>query len=278
MKRIILPLFLILLFIAFLFACVSMGTSLQGKNYFVGKSESALTKYFGYNGEEYDGEGVYDKILYFTNLVVTVYMDKTTVTTYKTTTNQNVFSLNYSEHNDGCLVLFENGHYHYRPRTAVTTPEHRNDNAFVRGEFNRFNNEIKRLNAVSSDNQQATLNITPIGSWYFVYRVSQEYYVFNYGISNNDGIPTSETAVIYHCNMWRVNVVADNRSSTETHIAYFYDDLSQQFYNENGNAISQEQANSNEDFYARQGFTTRTQSEGLSVLAYIKNGKVVKVE
>ena len=122
-------------------------------------------------------------------------------TTSKSTTNQNIYSLNYSEHNDGCLVNSVN--YHYRLINATTmTYEHRNDNTFVRAEINRFNSEIKRLNAVRSDNQQTALNSTPIGSWYFVYRINQEY-----GHSNYSGLP-SETYVLYHCNIWRVNVVA----------------------------------------------------------------------
>jgi hypothetical protein len=148
----------------------------------------------------------------------------------------------------------------------------------VRTEINRFNSEIKRLNAVQSNDQQAALNSTPIGSWYFVYRVNQEYGQYNYPSSVDEGIPRSETFAIYHCNIWRVNVLADNRSTTETHIAYTYNDRLQQFYSGNGSAISEEQANTNESSYVRQGFTARTQSEGISVLAYIKDGKVSKVE
>jgi len=137
--------------------------------------------------------------------------------TRKTTTSQNVYSLNYSEHYDGCLVL--SGNYHYRTGTysagyggvlnTISPPEHRNDNAVVRAEINRFNNEIKRLNAVPDNNQQAAFNSTPIGSWYFVYRVDQEYGRRNYFSTVNEGIPSSETIVIYHCNIWRINVVAD---------------------------------------------------------------------
>ena len=139
-------------------------------------------------------------------------------TTHKTTTNQNVYSFNYSEHNDGCLVRYESGYYHYRPGTYTTgyggvknqisPPEHRNDNAFVRAEINRFNSEITRLDAVPSDNQQEAFNNTPIGSWYFVYRVTQEYESRNYSFGVDEGIPLRETFVVYHCNIWKMNVVA----------------------------------------------------------------------
>jgi len=135
----------------------------------------------------------------------------------KRTETRIVYSLAYSEHNDGCLV--RSGHYHYKVgiytgsiRTGgfeqISPPEHRNDNAFVKAEINRFNREIERLNAVPYDDQQIAFNSTPIGSWYFVYRVNQEYGTKHYS-SINKGIPRSETFVIYHCVIWRVDVVAD---------------------------------------------------------------------
>jgi hypothetical protein len=134
----------------------------------------------------------------------------------KTTTSQNVYSFTYIEFNDGCLVL--SGNYHYRMgsygaglggvRVYSRLPEHRNDNSVVRAEINIFNNEIKRLNAVTEDNQQALFNKTPIGSWYFVYRVSQRYDHRNYTIDLDAGIPTSETCVIYTLNVWRIDVVS----------------------------------------------------------------------
>jgi len=139
----------------------------------------------------------------------------------KRTVSKNVYSLNYSEHNDGCLVYYKSGYYHYRTGTyssgrggvqiQISPPEHRNNNAQVRADINRFNSEIKRLDAVPDNNQQAIFNNTPIGNWYFVYRVDQKYGHYNYmpNFEVNEGIPTSETFVIYHCNIWRVDVVAD---------------------------------------------------------------------
>jgi hypothetical protein len=141
-----------------------------------------------------------------------------TSSAYKTTTNQNVFSLNYSEHNDGCLV--RSGEFHYRSGSysvgmggvhiQTRPPEHRNDNVFVRAEINRFNNEITRLNAVPADNQQAAFDNTPIGSWYFVYRINQrpDYRIYSSPRGVNENIPSSETFTTYNYNIWRVNVVA----------------------------------------------------------------------
>jgi len=128
----------------------------------------------------------------------------------KATTNRNVFSFSYTEFNDefndGCLVLSGNRHYEYwigSERGAT----HRNDNAVVRSEINHFNNEIRRLDAVTEDNQQAVFNQTPIGSWYFIYRVNQWYDHRNYPGGRDYGIPLTETCVTYNLNMWRVDVV-----------------------------------------------------------------------
>jgi hypothetical protein len=133
----------------------------------------------------------------------------------KTTTSRNIYRFTYIEFNDGCLV--SSGNYHYREGSYSTSvrggtkqirpPEHRNDNSIVRSEINRFNSEIRRLNAVTEDDQQAILKKTPIGSWYFVYRINQKYDIRDYFSRVNEGIPRSETCVIYSLNIWRVDVV-----------------------------------------------------------------------
>jgi len=132
----------------------------------------------------------------------------------KATISRNVFSFTYIEFNDGCLVISGNHHYKVGEYSSgwegvlnqISPPEHRNDNAVVRAEVNRFNNEIRRLEAVTEDNQQTIFNRTPSGSWYFVYRVNQRYVHRNYFGGEYDGIPLSETGVMYTLNIWRVNV------------------------------------------------------------------------
>ena len=134
--------------------------------------------------------------------------------TYKTTTDKVIFSLDYSEHNDGCLVYYKQGYYHYRTesqRKAVGGVSHRNDNAIISADINLFNSEIKRLYAVPDNDQQEIFDSTPIGSWYFVYRITQQYGKYNYpsvSLNRNEGIPISETFVVYHCRIWRVDVIA----------------------------------------------------------------------
>lgn len=129
----------------------------------------------------------------------------------KRTVSHNVFSLNYSEHNDGCLVYYESGYYHYR-NGLNDGIEHRNNNAQVRADINLFNKEIERLDAVPDNDQQLIFNSTPIGSWYFVYRINYEngrssFMMRKEGRGNFSNF--SETFVIYHCNIWKVDVVAD---------------------------------------------------------------------
>ena len=86
----------------------------------------------------------------------------------KTTTSRRIFYFEYTEFNDGCLV--QGGTYsHYDRRSG----QHRNENALVRAEINRFNSEIRRLNAVPDNAQQDIFNRTEIGSSYFVYRIDQ---------------------------------------------------------------------------------------------------------
>jgi hypothetical protein len=55
---------------------------------------------------------------------------------------QTIFQLNYSEWSDGCLTYELNDHY------DVFGGQHRNDNAYVRGELNRFWNLVRQYNAV----------------------------------------------------------------------------------------------------------------------------------
>ena len=68
---------LVLLFNSIL-GCSSLGVATSGAKYFNGKKEADLVKYFKYDGEQIKVGGDYDKVLRFSNLVTTVYVDKTT--------------------------------------------------------------------------------------------------------------------------------------------------------------------------------------------------------
>ena len=268
-------------------ACASLGVSLQGKNYFVNKTESDLVKYFAYEGDSVEGTGEYDRIVYFTARVDTFEMSKTTVQQYKVSNSQNIFSFSFSEHNDGCWVNHTANSYHYKNgtygvgpkgRTVISPPQHRNDNALVKSNIARFNSEVERLDAVSRDKRQATFDRTSIGSWFFIYGVDKTSGFRSYALGFDEGIPSAENFSIYTYTIWRINVAAEDRATTEKHIAATYEERSDKFYDNSGNVISKEQVQAICDDYVKKGFKSNTLSRGLSVRAYIKDGKIVKVE
>ena len=287
MKKFLLV-FIITNFMVVFSACASMSVNMKGKDYFIGKSSNDLFKYFGYDGVTIDTESEYDRVAFYTNWTYTVEMSKTTTTQYKTSNSENVFSLSFSEHNDGCLVYYRNGHNHYYESgspdfsgpVAVFTFTHTNDNSLVRADINKFNNEIKRLNAVTKDNQQAAFDKTKIGSWFFLYSIDQKIgqRTYSIGTGNDVGIPPSESFPIYTYNIWQVNVVAENRSVTDKHVVVSYNERLDEFYNGNGEIITDDQAEMIIDDYLNNGFKSNAPSKGLSLYAYFKNDKVVKVE
>lgn len=274
----------------FFVSCTSIGIAVRGKDYFLGKNESWLIKYFGYNGVSVEAKSEYDKIIHFTNKTDSMIMSKTTIVTYKKTRNEKVYSFAYAQCSDGCLLDYNAESYHYRPgsystgyggrQIQIRAPEHRNDNRLVRAEINQFNSEVKRLDAVLPDRQQTILDHTPIGSWYFVYNITKQYEDRYYPSSAGtyEGIPSSEMLTVYTCDIWRVNVEADNRSETETYKAYIFDDRSQRYYDDKYNSISEAKAFAAKKYYADRGFTARHKISGIAITAYIKDGKVVRVE
>jgi hypothetical protein len=255
-----------------------MSVSLQGAGYFVGKSESALTKYFGYEGEEYDREGEYDKILFFTNRVVKLTATKQNVTRYKTSESELVFRIFFEEYNDGCLHFVGNVNGvvslepHYKLDYNGVYRHMNNDNAIVRTEVNKFNSEVQRLYAVDSTDQQAAFQRTNIGSWYFVYKMEDTYQ------SGRGPGGHYESFVWHNYEIYRVDVKADDRIQTESYTAVTYNEYYDSFFDGNGNTISEERRDAICADYKEKGFDIVTSEEGFSVVAYIKDGKVVKVE
>ncbi|GHV79045.1 hypothetical protein AGMMS49944_08360 [Spirochaetia bacterium] len=172
MKRTIFPILLILVFAMVCFTCVSMGVSQHGKSYFVGKSEKTLTKYFIYAGETHDGEGEYDRILYFTDRVVQYTATKQKVTRYKTSDSELVSLIAFVEYNDGCLHLVGSGskpHYSYNDYYGYL--HNTNDNAVVKTGVNKFNSEVQRLKAIDSSGREKAFENSKIGDWYYISEV-----------------------------------------------------------------------------------------------------------
>ena len=277
MKKGIFLILLCYIFIVVCTSCASLGVWMHGEQYFVGKTEDDLIKYFEDKGIELLNKAEYDKIVRFCNQIDTLYMDKTIVKTYKEGIPQRIFSLDFVEYNDGCLVL--DGKSHYSGGTSsvgkVIMPRHSNDNAFIKNELNRFWSEVKRLNAAPTSNQDALFDSTPVGSWYFVYKKSSEsiYYGGNpYVKEPPSSIP------FYHYNIWRIDVSSSQKTTTETEIAYVFDLKYLTYYDAKGGQISLSQALENEKYYEKQGYTRRLSKEGMTVDAYIKDNKIVKIE
>jgi hypothetical protein len=277
-----------------------MSVNTQGANYFVGKPESTLTKYFGYEGEIYDGEGEYDKIIYFTNKVIRLTATKQKVTRYKTSESKLVSRVFFAEFDDGCLHwLGDDGHgiEHYElvnvGNTSATGSTIKmvfrhtnNENVFVNNEIKKFNSEIQRLKAVPSTDQQAAFQRTNIGSWYYFYQtkdtVKTRYAGAESTTSSGGGSTIGEsryeTSVWHVYDLYRVDVKADDRIETESHTVAIYNEYEDSFYDGNGNTISLEREAAIYADYEEKGFDIITNESGISVLAYIRDGKIVKVE
>lgn len=258
-------------------SCTSLGVRLHGEQYFVGKTENDLIKYFGDHGIELSNKTEYDKVVRFCNQIDTIYMDKTIVKTYKEGIPQLIFSLNFVEYNDGCLCL--NGRGHYSGGTSsggtVIMPRHSNDNHVIKSEVSRFWSEVKRLNAVPTNNQDARFNSTPVGNWYFVYKTSSEY---TYHVGNPYVKEPSSSIPFYHYDIWRIDVSSKQKETTYTEIAYIFDLKYLTYYDLEGEQISLQQALANEKYYENQGYIRRLSTEGMTVDAYIKDEKIIKIE
>ncbi|GHV89383.1 hypothetical protein AGMMS50267_17430 [Spirochaetia bacterium] len=274
MKRTIFPILLIL-FAMVCFTCVSMGVSQQGRNYFVGKSENTLTKYFGYTGEIYDGEGEYDRILYFTDRIVRYTATKQTTTRYKTSDSRLVSLIAFVEYNDGCLHLVDGGsgkaHYEYDTYYGYYI-HNTNDNAFVKTAVNKFNGEGQRLKAVDSSERQASFQKSKIGDWYYIYEIKD----MPQNVRGYDG--RYETCVYHGYAIYRIDIEAEDRTETKSLTAVTYIERDDAFYDADRNTISEERGQFICDWYEEQGYDILTNETGISLLAYIKNGKIVKVE
>ena len=95
-------------------------------------------------------------------------------------------------------------------------------------------------------------------------------------MSYSDGVGNS--AIEYKYILQKVSVYEDSKSSTETHTAYIYNDRENTYTDEKGNLINEADAFSNEKSYIAKGFESRKKEKGVSLVAYIKDGVVVKVE
>lgn len=275
MKKIIFfVVFIIIVFV--LSACATVNS--QGIYYFVGKSENDIIKHFGYNGKSVESsDSEYDKVLFFTNKILKYQMSKTEYVRYKVPRQSEILSILFNQYSDGCLT-YDGSHYKtIGAWTSTKTPQviHSNDNARIIPIINNFNNIINRSDAFPYSQRDTALSRNNIGNTYYLYNnISKSY--FSSGHSQL-GIP-SETYTINTYMAWRIDVIAEDRPETKQYIVVTYNDRFARCYDGNNNIITVDRANEIISYYTNNGFSSRVITEGLSMFAFIKNGKIIKVE
>jgi len=281
----ILSLIIVSILILVLSTCASVKS--QGINYFVGRSESDLINHFGYNGVEVDSsDSEYDRILFFTNRRMRYQMNKTNIVRYKVSRQTEIINLAYLQFSDGC-VTFNKLHIETDGFIAAGVEPrviHRNDNAILAPRITEFNNLVNRSNAFPTSQRDQAFNRSNIGDTYFLYVTSLRQY-YSSGVrstSASSGVRVlvpSETYTSVISTAWRVDIVAEDRPETESWIVAIYDERFDRWLSGNGNTIiTQERANVIINEYINNGFTRRVVTEGHSMNAYIKNGKIIRVE
>lgn len=268
--------------------CASLGVKTKGAEYFVGKTEADLIKYFDQEGVafEIEEDHDFDSLLYFTNVIVQKNMSKTTQQTYKTSSSTQVFNLGVMEYSDGCLLATQTNTLHYDLSSYNSNSYvHRNDNNYVNSQIRHFEDEVARLAAVPVNDQDTVFKNTSPGSWYFTYRIQQSDYYYDPGYigwrtnssyGSQVSIP-AENVPVYYYQIYKVDVYNDTKTSTETHVAFIYNEAEDLFYDKNSQTISVEQAVDNEWMYLDQGFSAEIKTKGLALTACIRNGIVEAV-
>lgn len=263
-------------------SCATVGVVTSGGKYFDGKKEEELVKYFKYEGEVIKASSDYDRVLYFTNLVSTLYMDKTTVEKFKNKRSQEIAKLEYYTLSDGCQYWTESTNFNYfgidATRKSYAHDGVLNNNSQIKQGLNNYYTIIKKLNAVENtvQNQQKIKQLienTEIGKSFYLWEIRN----FTFG-QYMDNYHNEYTGTATDYSIIKVDVYEDSKSSTETHTAYIYNDREKSYTDEKGNAITKETALQNEKSYISKGFASRKKNKGLALTAYIKDGVVVKVE
>jgi len=278
-KGIILIIFVIFLALV-LSTCASVKS--QGISYFIGKSESDLIKHFGYNGVEIESSySEYDKVIFFTNKILQYQMSKTSVVRNKNYRETEILNLSFNQFPDGCLNFIDTAYnsYHYEIEGLGNTSRnprviHRNDNSAIIPRLNEFNNMINRNRSFPYSQHNEAFNRSNIGDSYYLYlRDSKSYWHSGvYGLTPEEAY----TSNIYI--LWKIDIVAEDRSETDRRIVVRYNERLDSCYDGNGNTIPLNRANSIINSYTNDGWTLRVITEGNSMFAYIKNGKVIRVE
>jgi hypothetical protein len=256
--------------------CVSMGVSIYGKDYFIDKPEKSLTKYFGAAMKEFDDtEGQYDKVISCNNEVITATMTRRNVKQYKVEKRTKLWDFTYSKYNDGCYTYGNKRHYETSDDGSVITA-HNNFINYVNDQIAFFNNQVERLGCIALKYQQDYFNKSNIGDVFYVSSVYDGNGKRYYG--ETDGIIPPHSYQIFSLAIYKVEVIAENEVKTETVTAWTFYGNTGEYYDINGAVISEQSANNIFENYKKQGFEPNGKSTGLSLTAYIKDGKIIKVE
>jgi hypothetical protein len=279
MKKFTLSIVFIFISVLVLSTCASVNT--QGINYFVSRSENDLIKHFGYNGvvQSFDGNNEYDKIVFFTDKVIKYQVSKVNTVQYKVSRQTQIMLLSFNEFSDGCVIYYDAKYYGMHIGIEGLYPNaytvHRNDNAAIVPQINQFNNLINRYTSYPTSQRNVAFDRSKVGDSYYLYdKVSKG----NWS-SGVTGLRQGESYTGNTWVLWKIDIVTENRSETESYIVGQYYERQDAYYTGNGNSvITLERVNSTINDYRNNGFTLRTTTEGHSMLAYIKNGKVVRVD
>jgi len=283
MKKIISIIFIAFACILFT-TCASVNT--QGIRYFVNKPETDLIKHFGYNGLEINNSNEeYDKVVFFTNKVLKYRVSKINYVRYKVSKQTEIINIMFNQFSDGCLCELDRVYYgqHYIS-DSYNNVTHRNNNASLRPIVNNFNNLVNRNDSFPTSQSSGVFDRSKIGDTYYLYAIDrkQEY---NPGVTRI-GAGSGTTVIIpsetYTSNIyiaWRVDIVAEDRPETEAYIVGQYYERQNTYYSGNGSSvITIEILNNTINDYRNKGFNLNIITEGNSMYAYIKNGKIIKVE
>lgn len=282
------------------FSCSSLGIASKGADYFVGKQESDLVKYFKYDGEAVSANGEFDKAVYFSNKETTVYMDKTTVQKFKNRRYNSVSDFSFNELSDGCRLV---GNDHAgicsianRPwkRYDEDVPSggtplqdvlnelaagknysillHRNNNTEINSKIKSFNNLIQTYGAVKKSSDDSIFNKTAIGSEYYIYDIEST--TGNW----DDQLLGNSTYTQYKYLIYKVSVFEDSKSVTDTKTAYIRNYQKKSYSDSDNKEITEKQALANKASLVSSGYTEREKTKGISLIAYIKDGVVVQAE
>jgi hypothetical protein len=268
----------VLLPVLALSTCASVNS--QGINYFVGRSETDLINHFGYNGKEINSsDSEYDKVLFFTNKILKYRMSKTEYVRYKVTKQSEILDVSFNQYSDGCLTFIDSvylgQHYVIEEISQNSRVIHRNDNSSLRPIINNFNNIINRSDAFPNSQRNSVFDRSRIGDTYYLYNNTSKQ---NWS-SGVMGLTQAESYTSFLYVVWKIDVVAEDRPETKAFIVAIYDERFDRWLSGNGNStLTQERANSIVNEYINNGFTRRVVTEGHSMYAYIKNGKIIKVE